>query len=240
MIAHCLFEQSGTFKNEFRKLGIEAYDYDIKNELGETDFQIDIFSEIEKAYQGKESIFDNFNREDVVLSFFPCTRFETKFMMNLVCNAFGQQTWNDVKKIEYSRKMHSELCYFYDIFCKMIVVALRKEIRMIIENPNSYPHYLTMFFPIKARIIDNNRRKNGDSRKKPTQYWFINIEPEENLVFEPLTYVKPETNDYSRCRDGISRETLRSMMQPQYANRFIKKYILPIEGKIWGIEYENN
>ena len=27
MIAHCLFEQSGTFKNEFKKLGIEAYDY---------------------------------------------------------------------------------------------------------------------------------------------------------------------------------------------------------------------
>lgn len=26
---HCFFEQSGTFKNEFRKLGIEAEDYDI-------------------------------------------------------------------------------------------------------------------------------------------------------------------------------------------------------------------
>lgn len=25
MKAHCLFEQSGTFKNEFKKLGIEAY-----------------------------------------------------------------------------------------------------------------------------------------------------------------------------------------------------------------------
>lgn len=26
--AHCFFEQSGTFKNEFKKLGIEAEDYD--------------------------------------------------------------------------------------------------------------------------------------------------------------------------------------------------------------------
>ena len=26
---HCFFEQSGTFKNEFRKLGYEAEDYDI-------------------------------------------------------------------------------------------------------------------------------------------------------------------------------------------------------------------
>lgn len=52
MKAHCLFEQSGTFKNEFKKLGIEAYDYDILNDYGQTDFQIDIFSEIEKSYGG--------------------------------------------------------------------------------------------------------------------------------------------------------------------------------------------
>jgi hypothetical protein len=30
MIVHCLFEQSGTFKNEFKKLGYEAYDYDMR------------------------------------------------------------------------------------------------------------------------------------------------------------------------------------------------------------------
>ena len=50
--AHCLFEQSGIFKNEFKALGINAYDYDILNDFGETDFQIDLFSEIEKAYGG--------------------------------------------------------------------------------------------------------------------------------------------------------------------------------------------
>ena len=43
---HCLFEQFGTFKNECKKLGYEAYDYDIQNEYGETDFQIDLYSEI--------------------------------------------------------------------------------------------------------------------------------------------------------------------------------------------------
>ena len=47
MKVHCLFEQSGTFKNEFKKLGIEAEDYDILNDFGETDHVIDIFSEIE-------------------------------------------------------------------------------------------------------------------------------------------------------------------------------------------------
>ena len=51
-VVHLLFEQSGTFKNEFKKLGYEAYCYDIQNNFGETDYQIDIFQEIEKAYEG--------------------------------------------------------------------------------------------------------------------------------------------------------------------------------------------
>jgi hypothetical protein len=49
---HCLFEQSGTFKNEFIKLGYKAYDYDIQDNFGQTDYPIDLFCEIEKAYMG--------------------------------------------------------------------------------------------------------------------------------------------------------------------------------------------
>lgn len=47
---HCFFEQSGTFKNEFKKLGYEAYDYDILNDFGETDYVVDLFKDIEEAY----------------------------------------------------------------------------------------------------------------------------------------------------------------------------------------------
>ena len=32
---HCMFEQSGTFKNELVKLGYQAQDYDIQNDFGE-------------------------------------------------------------------------------------------------------------------------------------------------------------------------------------------------------------
>jgi hypothetical protein len=56
---HCFFEQSGTFKNEFIKLGIPAEDYDIQNNFGETDNVIDLFQEIEKGYANEASIFDN-------------------------------------------------------------------------------------------------------------------------------------------------------------------------------------
>ena len=54
---HCFFEQSGTFKNEFIKLGIPAEDYDIQNNFGETDHVIDLFGEIDRAY-------DNLTRQD--------------------------------------------------------------------------------------------------------------------------------------------------------------------------------
>ena len=49
---HLMFEQSATFKNEFKKLGYEAIDYDIQDNFNQTDYQIDLFAEIEKAYEG--------------------------------------------------------------------------------------------------------------------------------------------------------------------------------------------
>lgn len=56
---HCFFEQSGAFKNEFKKLGYEAEDYDIQNNFGQTDHVTDLFRAIEDAYDGKPSLFDN-------------------------------------------------------------------------------------------------------------------------------------------------------------------------------------
>ena len=47
---HCFFEQSGTFKNEFIKLGIPAEDYDIQDNFGQTDHIVDLFSHIEREY----------------------------------------------------------------------------------------------------------------------------------------------------------------------------------------------
>lgn len=64
MKVHLFFEQSGTFKNEFKKLGYEAEDYDILNDFGETDNQIDLFAEIEKAYGGANSVFDKISPDD--------------------------------------------------------------------------------------------------------------------------------------------------------------------------------
>ena len=80
---HCFFEQSGTFKNEFIKLGIPAEDYDIQNNFGQTDHVIDLFGEIEAAYDGKPSIFDNIRGgglDNGVLSVYILLRCERAFI----------------------------------------------------------------------------------------------------------------------------------------------------------------
>ena len=68
---HLFFEQSGTFKKEFIKLGIPAFDYDIQNNFGETDYQDDLFKAIEDAYDGKPSLFDNITGGGFDSSFLP-------------------------------------------------------------------------------------------------------------------------------------------------------------------------
>ena len=57
---HCFFEQSGTFKNEFIKMGIPAEDYDIQNNFSQTDHIIDLFNEIETEYEQDKTRQDNF------------------------------------------------------------------------------------------------------------------------------------------------------------------------------------
>ena len=68
---HLFFEQSGTFKNEFIKLGIPAEDYDIQNEYGQTDHQIDLFREIRQGWDNKPGLFDDITPDDLMMAFFP-------------------------------------------------------------------------------------------------------------------------------------------------------------------------
>lgn len=229
MIAHCMFEQSGTFKNEFKKLGIEVYDYDLQDEFGETDYKVDLFDEIKKAYEGWESIFDRVGGEDIIMAFFPCTRFEVQNSINFRGEATQQKKWTDLQKLQYCMKLHSELHMLYERLCQLVVVAERKELKMVIENPYTQPHYLTTYWCIKPTVIDKNRTDNGDFFKKPTQFFFINLQPSQNLVFEPLEYTETKVISKVAGTDKTTRQTERSMMHPQYARRFIKQYILPRE-----------
>ena len=99
---HCFFEQSGTFKNEFKKLGYDAYDYDIQNNFGETDYVIDLFKEIENAYDDKPSIFDKIISDDLVLAFFPCIYFSA---LSQIAFSFGCKNYRKLTVMEKSNKI---------------------------------------------------------------------------------------------------------------------------------------
>ena len=223
---HCLFEQSGTFKNEFINLGISAEDYDILNEFGETDHVIDLFSEIRKGYEGEQSIFDTFERDDLVIAFFPCTRFEAKIALAFRGELYQFADYTDMQKLKYAMKAHEELHELYELLSMMVCVCIEKGIRLIVENPYTQPHYLTQYWCLKPTLIDKDRTANGDYFKKPTQYWFVNCEPEENFLFEPIEHVEVKSVEWQTNNEGLSRKTLRSMMHPQYANRFIRQKLL--------------
>lgn len=225
MKAHCLFEQSGTFKNEFKKLGIEAYDYDILNDYGQTDYQIDLYSQIRGGYQGEPSIFDDMTPDDLIMCFFPCTRFEQQILLWFRGESKQQSKATDIDKLEMDIKLHSELHDNYNLISMLSIIVLKKGLRMVFENPFSSQHYLSKYWCLKPSIIDENRRDNGDYFKKPTQYWFIGFKPKYNIIFEVLDYVEPiKVNDLW----GTNKEdvALRSKIHPQYANRFIRQYIL--------------
>lgn len=167
----------------------------------------------------------------MIMAFFPCTRFEAKVPLSFRGESPQQKNWNDLKKLQYSMKLHGELHELYEKLCELTVVAERKGLRMVIENPFTQPHYLTTYWCIKPSVIDKDRTNDGDYYKKPTQYFFIGFEPSFNIVMEPLDVVKTRTIARCKATETTSRQVERSMMHPQYARRFIKKYILPNESK---------
>lgn len=220
MKVHCLFEQSGTFKNEFKKLGFQAYDYDILNDFNETDNVIDIFNEIETAYKGGISIFDSMEKDDLIMAFFPCIRFSNQAYMMFQCTQRQLKDLSDLEKIDKVMEFHNELSFLYDMFCKLCCICLRNNLKLIIENPYSQEHYLTRYFPIKSKIIDMDRTKRGDNFKKPTQYWFINCEPKNNFVMEAITVGE------IKLIEKTHNKVERSLINPKYAERFIKEFVL--------------
>ena len=233
MIAHCLFEQSGTFKNEFKKLGIEAYDYDILNEYGQTDYQLDLFAEIVGGYEGKPSIFDRISQDDIILAFFPCVRFENQIMLFYRGQSFQQKGWTYKQKMLHDMELLSETKENYDLVNMLFIICIDRDLKLIMENPYSEEHFLRRYWCYPASYIDRDRRENGDYYKKPTQYWFLNCEPQNNFLFEATEWNAIECKDPIRLMNkehyegfANSKKEARSMIHPSYARRFIKAQIL--------------
>ena len=226
---HCFFEQSGTFKNEFIKLGIPAEDYDIQNNFGQTDHTDDLFKAIEDAYDGKPSLFDNITPDDLIMAFFPCiyfTSFTNPRYYTLENNNYRNLT--DKQKFDAILERTDKRNAFFKLINKMVGNCIFRDLRIVIENPFSKLHYLHNNFLKEPTIIDHDRRRRGDFFTKPTGYWFFNCEPTHGCSYQKPVKELTIMEAKSAGQAGLCSEE-RSMISPDYARNFICDFILGIK-----------
>lgn len=229
---HCFFEQSGTFKNEFIKLGIPAEDYDIQNNFGETDHVVDLFKAIEDAYDGKPSLFDQIRGGgqdgDLIMAFFPCIEFSCVAQFWYSLSQKNIRQWNDMKmKFDYMIEKNARRAYMFGLLYKMCGVALMRGIRLIFENPWALNTYLKQnVFLKEPSVIDSDRTRRGDYFAKPTAYWYFNCEPTDGASFQhPKERKKSVIHCKPSGKKGLCSEE-RSMISPDYARNFICDFVI--------------
>lgn len=185
--------------------------------------------------ENKPSIFDGFAEDDLLLAFFPCIRFENQIMLHFRGQAKQQQAWSLEKKMMYDMDLMDEVNTMYKYVNYLFIICIRKNLRLVMENPYSEEHFLRRYWCYLPSIIDKDRRDNGDFFKKPTQYWFLNCKPKNNLLFEPITYNNidvPDAIESINRREDWEKtgaktcKAARSMIHPDYANRFIRQYLI--------------
>lgn len=225
--AHLFFEQSGTFKNEFIKLGIPAEDYDIQNNFGETDNVVDLFAEIEAAYDGKVSIFDTISKDDLIFAFFPCIHFCDAKTMFFKGEHISVKKWSLEKLMKWNIDAAQIREVFYLKLLKLVSIVSEKGLRIVIENPwnTSRETYLQCNF-LKPTIIDTNRSLRGDYFVKPTAYWFFGCTPTNGKSIQINKDVKIVYKVKSKnfIKGKCSEE--RSLISPDYARNFICDFII--------------
>ena len=223
---HCFFEQSGTFKNEFIKLGIPAEDYDIQNNFGQTDHIVDLFGEIEKAYEGGVSLFDKISPDDLILAFFPCIYFCEKSQVAMTWDYVNYRKLTPKEKSDKILERSANREKFFRLAVQMLTIAKEKSLRLVMENPYSPVGFLKNNFVQQPSLVDMNRQRRGDYFRKPTAFWYINCVPTHGY-----SYTKPkETKTVAHSKPsplggGICSEE-RSMISPYYARNFICDFII--------------
>lgn len=215
----CLFEQSGTFRDVFRSLGFRAFDYDVCNDFGQTDCEMDLFFEIDAAFVGVPSIFDGFSSSDLLLAFFPCTYFSS-MSQALFSKEYGKKNgWSVDTFYDFVISRSEKRQEYLVRLMKLFKIVEQRGLRLILENPATTSYLLGQGnFVAPPTLIDWDRTLRGDYFKKPTAYWFVNCQPEGSRTFWKRGYIPKAIKE----EDGFSR----SLISKEYAKLFINDYIL--------------
>lgn len=223
---HCFFEQSGTFKREFIKLGIPAEDYDIQNNFGQTDNVTDLFEAIDDAYNGNPSIIDAVSEDDLIIAFYPCTYFCQMSQYSQSLNSVNYRSLTEAQAVDKIIERQIKRNEYLVRLTKFVGVCLRRNIRMIFENPIT-GSFLNNYFLKPPTIKDNNRMMRGDYYVKPTGYWFWNCKPTYGRSIQCDKQKKLINLAESRWtqKAGLCSEE-RSLISSDYARNFICDFII--------------
>lgn len=220
-----LFEQSGTFKTAFKSCGIPAYDIDICNDFNQTDYIMDIFSEIDNYLSNRWGLFADITEDDFVMAFFPCTYFcdANALLFSTKHNSYHDMPMRDaIEKIVCRSSMRER---YYRKFCQLISIAIERKFPLVIENPYSGSSFLKLFAPIPPAFVDTNRLVHGDYFRKPTGYWAVNCAISNGMKKLTLYESFAISNRYNI--PGVKgKAASRSMISPMYARNFVKHCVL--------------
>jgi hypothetical protein len=115
------------------------------------------------------------------------------------------------------------------LLTKLVGICLRRNIRMIFENPIT-GSFLNNYFLKPPTIRDMNRMLRGDYFVKPTGFWFWNCEPTCGFTLQKDKPQKIISDCRGSTKSGLCSEE-RSMISPDYARNFICDFILGKEQK---------
>lgn len=213
----CLFEQSGTFKNAFKRAGHNAIDIDISDKFGETNMICDIFDQLDGIIENYDFMIEAFIKSDLIIAFFPCTWFSnfntliwSRKWKNFKYDMFKTEQditdYINARRTKYDRAVRG--------LYKLIDLCKRFEKPLIIENPVSTEIIKLLGEPT---YTDNNRSLHGDNFKKPTAYYCYDCH------LNPLDIIPREMNKNVLTENkGINR----SLINPVYADNFVKHIVI--------------
>lgn len=210
----CLFEQSGTFKHAFERIGHNAIDVDICNKFGETDVITNVFDRLTTKNETPEDIkfIIDLIHSDLIIAFFPCTWFSNfntdlvKEMENFKYDMFKTEqdidNYINARREKYNRAV--------ECLKRLIDLCDTFKIPLIIENPVSTEIIKLLGTPA---YTDNNRTLHGDDFKKPTAFYCYGCEISDLDIIQKQLDKKVLSEN-----KGINR----SLINPVYADNFVK------------------
>lgn len=94
-----------------------------------------MFTETEKAYNNKESVFDSITKDDLVIAFFPCIYFSAVAQMNISINNTNNRNKSLSERYSNSLERMQKRQEFLVLLVKLFANCELRGIRLIVENP---------------------------------------------------------------------------------------------------------